>query len=85
MLPGEPYETLVVFVVNFVLKMFKIIDFYIKTRCTQGVRVFFPEQECILVAVLVWLNLALILEQLCKVHMRVFEIVAHSSVDNWTK
>ena len=32
MLPGEPYETLVVFVVNFVLKMFKIIDFYIKNK-----------------------------------------------------
>ena len=26
--------------------MFKNIDFYIKTRCTQGVRVFFPEHEC---------------------------------------
>ena len=53
MLPGEHYETLVVSVVYFVLKMFKYIDFYIKTRCTQGVRVFFPEQECILITVLV--------------------------------
>ena len=41
LLPGEHYETLVLFVVYFVLKMFKNIDFYIKTRCTQGVRVFF--------------------------------------------
>ena len=44
MLPGEHYETLVVFIVYFVLKMLKNIDFYMKTRCTQGVRVFFPEQ-----------------------------------------
>ena len=29
--------------------MFKNIDFYIKTRCMQGVRGFFPEQECNLV------------------------------------
>ena len=35
------YETLVVFVVYFVLKMFKNIDFFIKTTCTQVVRVFF--------------------------------------------
>ena len=45
MLPGEHDKTLVLFVVYFVLKMFKTIDFYIKTRCTQGVRVFFPEQR----------------------------------------
>ena len=83
--PGEHYETLVLFVVYFVLKMSKNIDFYIKTRCTQGVYVFFPEQECNLVTVLVWINLALLLERLCKVHMRVFEIVAHRNVDNWTK
>ena len=57
--------------------MFKNFDFYMKTRCTQGVRVFFPEQECNLVTVLVGLNLTLILEQLCKVQTRVFEIVAH--------
>ena len=30
MLPGEHYETLVLFAVYFVLKMFKNIDFYIK-------------------------------------------------------
>ena len=43
--------------------MFKYIDFYIKTICTQGVRIlFFVEQECNLVTVLVWLNLALLLE-----------------------
>ena len=28
------------------------------------------------------INLALLLGKLCKVHMRVFEIVAHRSVDN---
>ena len=54
MLPGEHYETLVLFVLYFVLKMLKNIDFYIKTRCTQGVRVFFPEQECNLATVLVY-------------------------------
>ena len=53
MLPGEHYDTLVLFVVYFVLKMFKNIAFYIKTRCTQGVRVFFLGQECNLVTVLV--------------------------------
>ena len=52
MLPGEHYETLVLFVVYFVLKMFKNIDLYIKTRYTQGVRVFFPEQEYNLITVL---------------------------------
>ena len=41
MLPGEHYDTLVLFVVYFVLKIFKNIGFYIKTRCMQGVRVFF--------------------------------------------
>ena len=35
-------ETLVLFVIYFVLKMFKHIDFYIKQDCTRGVRVFFP-------------------------------------------
>ena len=49
----DHYETLVPFVIYVVLKMFKNIDFYIKTRCTQGVRVFFPEQECNLVVVTV--------------------------------
>ena len=64
------YETLVIFIVCFDLKMLKNIDFYIKTRSTQGVCVFFPEQKCNLVTVLVWLNLALLLNKLCKVHMR---------------
>ena len=42
MLPGEHYETLVLFDVYFILKMFKSIDFYIKTRCTRGdARIFF--------------------------------------------
>ena len=41
MLSGEHYDTLVLYVVYFVLKIFKNIGFYIKTRCTQGVRVFF--------------------------------------------
>ena len=62
MLPGKHYETLVLFVVYFVLKMFNNIDFYLKTRNTQGVRVFFfPEQECNLVTVLVRINLALLM------------------------
>ena len=85
MLSGEHYETLVLFVVYFVLKMFKNIDFYIKTRCTQSVRVFFSRARMYLVTVLVSLNLALILEKLCKVNRRMFEIVAHHNVDNWTK
>ena len=43
MLPGaRHYETLVLFVIYFVLQLFKNIDFYIKTRRTRGVRVFFP-------------------------------------------
>ena len=43
MLPGARYyETLVLFVISFVLHLFKNIDFYIKTRRTRGVRVFFP-------------------------------------------
>ena len=46
-LPGENYETLVLFLVYFVFKMFKNFYFYIKTRCKQSVRVFFfPDQEC---------------------------------------
>ena len=55
MLPGEHYEIVVLFVVYFVIKMFKNIDFYIKTRCTQ-IRMyayFFPEQKYNLVTVLV--------------------------------
>ena len=63
--------------------MFQNIDFYIKTRCTQGVRVFFfPEQECNLVTVT---KSSLVTEKMCKVHMSVFEIVAHRNVDNWTQ
>ena len=53
MLPGEHYETIVLFVVYFILKMFKNIDFYIKKRCTPGVRKIFSEQECNSVTVLV--------------------------------
>ena len=50
----DHYETLVLFVISYVSKMFKNIDFYIETRCTLGVRVFFfSEQECNLVTVLV--------------------------------
>ena len=52
MLPGEHYDTLVLFVVYFVLKMFKNIGFYIKTRCTQAYVCFFPGQECNLVTCL---------------------------------
>ena len=48
-------------------------------------RIFFPDQECNPVTASACLNLAFILEKLCKVHMRVFEIVAHRNVDNWTK
>ena len=43
MLTGEHYETL--FVVYFVFKMFKNIDFYIRARCTRGVRVFFLSEQ----------------------------------------
>ena len=43
----DHYETLVLFVIYYELKMFKNIDFYIETRCTRGVRVFLPEQECV--------------------------------------
>ena len=38
-------------------------------------RIFFPEQECNLVTVIVWLNLVLILGKLCKVHMRMFKLL----------
>ena len=50
-------------------------SFYI-TRCTRGVRVVFPEQECDPVTVLLCINLTLF-KKLCSVHMPVFEIVAH--------
>ena len=67
--------------------MFKNIDFSIKTRCTPGDKAyaFFPEQACNLVTVLVCLSLALLLEKLSKIQMRMFEIVAHRNVDNWTQ
>ena len=52
----DHYETLVLSVVYFVLKMLKNIDFHRKTSCTRGVhrtRIFSPEQECNLVTVFV--------------------------------
>ena len=47
------YETLVLIVIYFILKMFKNINFYIKTRCTRAYSILFTEQECNLVTVLV--------------------------------
>ena len=45
----DHYETLVLLVIYFVLKMFKNIDFYIKTRYTRDVRVsFFQNNNVIL-------------------------------------
>ena len=38
----DNYKTPVLFVIYFVLEMFKNVDFYMKTRCTRGVLVFFP-------------------------------------------
>ena len=73
MLPREHYETLVVFVVYFVLKMFKNNDFYKNKMHARRTHIFFPEQECNLVRVLVYLNLALLLEKMCKVRMRMFD------------
>ena len=46
-------ETLVLFVIYFVLKMFKNIDFYIKQDARETYAYFFPEQDCNLVTVLV--------------------------------
>ena len=53
-------------------------------RCT---RIFFPEQKSNLVAVLACLTKSSFVteKKMCKVHMRVFEIVAHRNVDNWTQ
>ena len=56
----------------------------------QSVQVFFPEQECNLVTASACMTKSsfirhIILEKLCKVHMRVFEIVAPRNVDSWTK
>ena len=56
---------------------------YVLTRCTRGVRVVFPEQECDPVTVLVSINVILLLRNLCSVHMTVFEIVVNHNVDNW--
>ena len=71
------YKTLVLFVIYFVLKMFKNIDFYIKTRCTRDVHVFFLRARMT--------KSSFVTEKLCKVRMSVFEIVAHPNVDNWTQ
>ena len=49
----DHYETLVLFVIYFVLKLFKNIDFYIKRDAHEAYAYFFPEQECNLVTVLV--------------------------------
>ena len=46
-------------------------------------RIFFSEQECDPVTVLVSIHLALLLRKSCSVHMTVFEIVTHRNVDNW--
>ena len=49
-------------------------------------RIFFPEQVCNLVTVLVRLKSSFVTEsKMCKLHMRVFEIVAHRNVDYWTQ
>ena len=47
----DHYETLVLFVIYFVLKLFKNIDFFIKRDAREAY--FFPKQECNLVTVLV--------------------------------
>ena len=47
-----------------------------------------PEQKWNQVTVLndISLNLTLLLKkELCKVHLRVFEIVVHRNVDDWTQ
>ena len=73
MLPGQHYERLIHFVVYFVLKMFKNIDFYIKTRCTQGVRVFFFQSKNVISDCMT--KSSVITGKLCKVHMRVFKLL----------
>ena len=40
-------------------------------------RIFFPEQECDPVTVLVCINLTLLLRKPCSVHMTVFKILVH--------
>ena len=69
--------------------MFKSVvnnSFFLERRTTRGVRVvFFSEQECDPVTVLVSVNLTLLLRKSCSVtsvHMTVFEIVVHRNVDN---
>ena len=61
--------------------MFKNIDFYIKTRSTLCVRVFFFQSK----NVILHPYSACYRKKMCKVHMRAFEIVAHRNVDNWTQ
>ena len=46
-------------------------------------RIFFPEQECDPVTVLVWINLILLMKKSCSVHITVFEIVVYRNDDNW--
>ena len=41
----DHYETRVLFVIYFVLKMSENIDFYIKTRCTRDARGFFSQSK----------------------------------------
>ena len=51
-------------------------------------RIFFPEQVCNLVTVLYncMTKSSFVTEnKMCKLHMRVFEIVAHRNVDYWTQ
>ena len=54
-----------------------------KTRCTQGVRVVFSEQECDPITVLVCINLTLLLRKSCNVQRTLFEIVVLRNVGNW--
>ena len=49
----DHYETLVLFVIYFVLKLFKNIDYYIKRDAHEAYAYFFLEQGCNLVTVLV--------------------------------
>ena len=47
-------------------------------------RILFPEQECNLVTTRMTKS-SFVTKKMCKVHMGVFEIVAHRNVDNWTQ
>ena len=63
--------------------MFKYIDFYIKTRCTIGVRVFFPRASMQSCNSACMTKSSLVTENKCvKLHMRVLEIAIHHNVDN---